>query len=227
MAFLRLVHIYIKWQIKTNSAPVGLVLFLINNIMKNENIVNEINKSKVKIFFKLNQLPEITGLKIRALKYRMVEIKNKYANIPSLLKKEGRYWQIHYTIIDEFLPKKTRKQTNIYTFDWQNLVTWNPLKNYDVAYHVELVHQIKKQLPNNTILYAVETDLRNINHIHFITDAQKDELETVVNNTLQLYLTHKIGNKLNKEYYLEINKIFNKYNLVSYLRKAPLANGII
>lgn len=195
--------------------------------MKNENIINELSKEKVKIYFKLNQLSEITGLKPRALKYRMIEVKAKYANIPALLKRNGRSWQIHYSIIDEFLPKKKRKETNIYTFDWKNIVTWNPKENYDVDYHIELIHQIKEQLPNNTILYAIETDSRDINHVHFVTDADMDELNKVVDRTLKLFLSHQIGKKTHKEYHLEINKIYNKYNLVSYLRKAPLSCGII
>lgn len=194
--------------------------------MKNENILNELNKSKVHIYFKLNQLPEITGLKIRALKYRMVGIQKKYKNMPTYLKKEGRCWKIHYRIIYEFLPKKKRKATNIYTYDWQNLVTWNLKENYDTQYHIELLNQIKEQLLEYNILYSIEIDSRNFRHVHFITDAPMDKLKMAVNNTLHYFLTHKIGNKVNKEYHLEINKILNKYSLVAYLLKAPLAIGV-
>lgn len=195
--------------------------------MKNEEIINELNKSKVKIYFRLNQLSEITGLKPRALKYRMIEVKSKYANIPTLLKRNGRSWQIHYSIIDEFLPKKKRKETNIYTYNWKNIVTWNPEKNYDIIYHEELINQIKQQLPDNHFLYAIEEDSRMIKHVHLITDSDKDELSLVVDRTLKLFLSHQIGKKTHKEYYLEINKIYNKYSVIAYLRKSPLASGIL
>jgi hypothetical protein len=195
--------------------------------MRNEKLLDEINSGKVKIFFRLNQLNEITGLKTRALKYRMKEIKSKYGNIPSLLTKEGRCWKIHYTIIDEFFPKKNRKETNIYTYNWQNIVTWNPIENYETAYHQELINLIKQQLPDNRILYAIEDDNRMVKHVHFITDANKDILDIVVGRTLKLFLSHRIGAREKKEYHLEINKIYNKYCVVSYLRKAPLSSGII
>jgi hypothetical protein len=67
-------------------------------------LLNEINKTRIKIYYNLNELSDITGLKTRALKYRMLEVKEKYTDITHLLRKEGRSWKIHYTLIIEFMP---------------------------------------------------------------------------------------------------------------------------
>lgn len=61
------------------------------NVNTNETI-NNINKNRVKIFYQLNQLGEITGLSPRTLKYRMKLVSKKYADMPSLLMKNGRAW---------------------------------------------------------------------------------------------------------------------------------------
>lgn len=195
--------------------------------MRNAELLDRLNSGKVKKFFKLKQLKEITGLKDRALKYRMVDVKNKYAGIPSLLNRTGRSWQIHYSIVYEFFPKTKRVDTTVYTYPWANIVSWNPENNYDAAYHEELIQQIKGQLPSSKILYAIEMDKRQVKHVHFITDASKSDLEKAVNDTLNVFMSHKIANTVRKEYKLEINKIYHKYNVVDYLRKAPLASGII
>ena len=69
------------------------------------NVINEINKSRIQVYYNLNELIPITGLKARALKYRMLDVKQRYAETPHLLNKEGRSWKIHYTLIIEFMPK--------------------------------------------------------------------------------------------------------------------------
>lgn len=76
-------------------------------------IINNINEGRVKIYYQLNQLNAITGLSMRALKYRMITVKEKYNGINSLLYKEGKKWQIHYTIIDEFMPVYKPRMTTV------------------------------------------------------------------------------------------------------------------
>ena len=51
-------------------------------------LINNANSKRYKTYYKLNQLPEITGLSIRMLKYKMVKIKEKYNGVTSLLYKE-------------------------------------------------------------------------------------------------------------------------------------------
>jgi hypothetical protein len=79
--------------------------------MKKEciNLVNESNKNRSNIYYKLNQLTVITGLSPRMLKYKMLIVKQKYAGVTNLLKKEGKSWQIHHSIINEFMPVYKRK----------------------------------------------------------------------------------------------------------------------
>jgi hypothetical protein len=155
----------------------------------------------------------------RSIKYRMLKVKKKYESIPSLLKKENRQWLIHLTLVDEFLPVYNLKSKTPYTLDWKSVATWNPLLAYDVEYHVELVQQIKVLLPENIISYAVELDSREINHTHLISDAEPEILDEAVKKTLKKF----IGNP--KEYRLEVAPIMNKYCIVEYMKKAPMASG--
>lgn len=182
--------------------------------MKEENriAINKINGTRSKIFYRLNQLNNMTGMSERSLKYRMKIIKEIYKDVPSLLRRTGRSWEIHYTLIDQFLPKYKKNQTNLTNHKWETLVTWNTLDNYDVLYHIQLIKEVKEQLPSANIAYVVEKDERGVNHIHAITDEFKDNLEVAVAAVLEKYLAKK-------DYRSQIEKINNKNSITSYLRK--------
>ena len=182
-------------------------------------IINTINSRRIQRFLSTSEIMEITGMSKRSIKYRMLKIKAKYEGVPSLLKKENRQWLIHLTLVDEFLPLYNLKSKTPYTLDWQSIATWNPLLNYDVEYHVELVKQIKVLLPENIISYAVELDSREINHTHLISDAEPQILDEAVKKTLKKF----IGNP--KVYRCEVAPIINKYCIVEYMKKAPMASG--
>jgi hypothetical protein len=184
-------------------------------------LLNETNDTRLKIYFSLSELKEITGLSIRALKYRMLKIKLKYEGVPSLLYKKCRTWNIHYTVIKEFFPQYNTKVKTLYTYDWVSMATWNPLFNYDINYHLELVNQIKSKLPNHTISYAVEIDNRGVNHTHLISDADTKDLDNAVTSTIREYIENPY------ECRIEIEPIQNKYSAVEYLKKAPLSSGLL
>lgn len=182
--------------------------------MKEESkkIINEINGSRAKIHYQLNQLEEITGMSKRSLKYRMLIVKEKYANVPSLLNRIGKSWAIHYTIINEFMPKYKKKQTNIHNHKWETLVTWNMKDSYDVDYHIQLVNEVKEQLPTVNIGYVIETDRRGANHVHAITDGYMDDVEVAVTGVLNKYLD-------TKHYNCQIEKTNKNGSVTSYLKK--------
>jgi hypothetical protein len=184
-------------------------------------LINETNSNRIKKYYNLSQLEELTGMSIRALKYRMLDVKEKYKYIPSLLAKKNRQWQIHYTIVKEFEPKYNTKTKTIYTYNWVSMATWNPLYNYDIKYHVEVVNQIKKELPDNTILYSVEADNRNINHTHIVSDADTDELNKAVTSTLKRYIENE------KEIRVLVESVYNKFSTIEYIKKAPLTSGVL
>jgi hypothetical protein len=190
--------------------------------MKKEciNLVNESNKNRSNIYYQLNQLTIITGLSNRMLKYKMLKVKEKYAGITNLLKKEGRSWQIHHSIVNEFMPINKRKSTDDTNCRWSSFVTWNPIQNYDADYHVELVKEIKLNLPNNTIKYAIELDRRGFNHVHFVCDAVSSKTKKIVEEVLFKYFKWF-------EVMYQVTEIKNNYSSDKYLQKAPVRNGIL
>lgn len=182
--------------------------------MKEENkkIINEINGSRAKIYYQLNQLQELTGMSIRSLKYRMKVVKDKYSNMPNLLKRDSRAWLIHYTLIDEFMPKNKKRTTTIYNHKWETMVTWNTKDSYDVNYHEQLVKEVKQELPSVNVGYVVEVDGRGINHLHALTDGSKDEVVVAVTGVLNKYLD-------SNHYHYQVEKINNHGSITNYLQK--------
>lgn len=184
-------------------------------VMKEESkkIINGLNENRIKVFYQLNQLMPITGMSIRSLKYRMKKVKEKYSDMPNLLKRNGRTWQIHYTIIDEFMPVYKKAITTINNHKWETLVTWNTKDSYDVKYHIQLVNELKREIPNTNIAYVIEQDGRGNNHIHAITDGYLMPVTNATNKVLSKYLL----NEYNCKYQIEnINK---RYSITSYLQK--------
>jgi hypothetical protein len=181
--------------------------------VESKEIINKINSGRIKVHYKLNELEGITGLCSRSLKYKMKSIKDKYADIPSLLIKSGREWKIHYTIIDEFMPIYKKQQTNIYNHGWQTMLTWNLKNNYDYSYHIELIEQVKTIIPSTNIAYVVEHDGRGYNHVHAIVDLEKKEVEQAVDEVLNRYLCKT-------DYRSQIEKINNKSSVTTYLQKS-------
>jgi hypothetical protein len=123
--------------------------------------------------------------------------------------------------VEEFQPKYHLKTKTIYNYRWQSMATWNPLYNYDTAYHVELVREIKRQLPDNVISYSVELDGRGVNHTHLISDAGTHELNEAVSSTLSKYIENQ------KELRMLVQPIINKFSAVDYLQKMPRTSGIL
>lgn len=176
------------------------------------NVINEINKSRVQIYYRLNQLGSLTGLKDRALKYRMKKIKEEYKHMPNSLRFVGRAWEIHYTLIDKFRPKYKRKETTVANHEWETLLTWNLKDNYDVKYHIQLIEEVKILLPSVNIAYCIERDKRGFNHIHALLDEHKEKVEVAVAKVLGMYL--------DKNYYRsQIENLYNYYSVVSYIQK--------
>ena len=183
-------------------------------------LINNANSKKYKTYYKLNQLPTITGLSIRMLKYKMIKIKEKYDGVTSLLEKDGKQWKIHYSIINEFMPINKRNTYTENNYDWQTFVSWNPFENYDKEYHQELIYQIKNEMPDKYIKYTIELDKRGNNHVHFITDCQLPETKTIVENVIFRYFSwHEIT--------FEVTTIKNRYSSVNYANKAPIITEII
>ena len=183
-------------------------------------LVNDSNKNRSNIYYQLNQLTTITGLSLRMLKYKMLNVKEKYAGVTNLLKKEGKYWKIHHSIVNEFMPVNKRKSIDDTNYRWSSFVTWNPFENYDADYHVELIKEIKNRLPSNIIKYTIEVDRRCYNHVHFVSDATPSETKKIVDEVLLKYFNWS-------EIMYQVIEIKNNYSSDEYLQKAPVRNGIL
>ena len=185
-----------------------------------EVLINESNKGRSNIYYQLNQLNNITGLSTRMLKYKMNKVKEQYANVPSLLMKDGRKWKIHISLINLFMPVKNRKTYAETNYKWKSFTTWSPQHNYDKDYHIELINQVKKELPNSIIKYAIELNSKGFNHVHFVSDTSADIMKKAVEKVVFAYLTWS-------EVSLEVKDIINQYSSVSYTNKAPVIAGVI
>lgn len=190
-------------------------------MIKFKELINKTNESRIKNYYNLSQLKDITGLKMRALKYRMLVVKEKYKDVPSLLEKVGREWRLHYTLVVEFLPKYNTVSKTIYNHNWQTFTTWNPKNNYTVEYHKQLLNEIKDKLPNNTIVYTIEKDKRGFNHVHIVTDATKETMSKIVEGTLSQYLDLAFDCRT------QTNKINNKFSVIEYIKKASREGGVL
>lgn len=182
-------------------------------------IIEQCNSKRSNIYYKLNQLESITGLSTRMLKYRMKAIKQKYINIPSLLCKIGKSWQIHISIVNEFLPIRNNKNRQPIE-KWQSFCTWNTKNSYTVDYHLVLINEIKESISPAIIQFAIEEDKRKVNHVHIIATIGEIELNKAVQTILGKYIEQS-------QYRIQISSINNKYSAVQYIAKAPLANGVI
>ena len=183
-------------------------------------IVNELNDNRIKIYYQLNQLEEITGMSARSLKYRMKLVKEKYSGLPNKLHRVGRAWQIHYTIIDEFMPKNRMRKPNLTNSPWESFITWNLKNNYDVKYHIELIKEVQDEFPFCVnIAYVVEQDKRGYNHLHAIADIGKENMEKAVARVLKKYLE-------TTDFRYQVTEINNKASVISYLRKNGVATII-
>jgi len=187
--------------------------------MKNSIVLTERDSKKDK-YYQLNQLMDITGLSLRMLKYRMLKVKDKYKDFKELLCRKSNKWQIHHSIINEFMPIR-KKATTSNSIEWVCFVTWNTIENYDMDCHVELLKLIKEKLPLGTrIKYVIEKDKRDVNHVHFLTDASINETIRCVNEVLNHYFNwYEIMTKIT-----EINCLDSVQN---YLAKAPVKSGEI
>jgi hypothetical protein len=183
-------------------------------------LINTANSKRNNTYYKLNQLPKITGLSIRMLKYKMIKVKKKYEGVTSLLEKDGKQWKIHYTIVNEFMPINKKKVYTENNYDWRTFVSWNPFDNYDTTYHKELIYQIKNEMPDNNMKYTIEMDGRGYNHVHFITDGKLAEVKTIVENVIYKYFSWT-------EISFEASTIINKFSSVRYANKAPIITEII
>lgn len=174
--------------------------------------LDQINSSRTKIYYNLKSLESITMLSTRALKYRMKIIKEKYRASKFLLYKEGRAWNIHYSLISEFLPRYMGKKSNIYTEKWITEFSWNTKSSYNESYHIQLLNDLKTELSHFKVGYSLEKDRRGYYHVHGISYGGKDAVSEAIKKVISRY-------EVRNEFRIQVEDIRNKYSYIEYMKK--------
>ncbi len=171
-----------------------------------------------KEYYTLKDLESIVDLKTRQLKYRMVAVKKKYQNNKKLLWKGTKSWNIHWSIIFEFdrvkLSNKEREMKS------NTLVTINPDGNYDIAYNLELLNNLMKELsmvapiPVKCLYFIEQGELGDKYHIHFVTN-----LTTDYSNLIRRHANCYTDTNT------DVRCIHEEWQLLEYLHKDVRAQG--
>lgn len=170
------------------------------------------SNKKQRKYYTYNDIINITGISERTFRYRIKQLKNKYKNVPSVLIKKNRKWKIHYTLVEEFMPKYKPRTITISNYDWKSFITWCMVDNYKKDYHQQLINEVVREFPDNTFYYCIEKTKKGVNHVHMVTNATKSELITEVNKILSNYLSKYA-------YRLEVEELMKKSQAVRYINK--------
>jgi hypothetical protein len=109
---------------------------------------------------------ELVDLKYRQLQNRIKVISKKYEDRKDLIYKKSNRWYIHNSIIIKEFKKKKK-------IDYKLYGTISSSNKFEINYWkyciFELNKKLKKVEPLSRLKYVIETNRRNIYHLHFIT----------------------------------------------------------
>lgn len=176
--------------------------------------INKCHESDLKRYFKLKDLVSITGYSHRGIKKRAKEIIPNYCNIPNLFQKVGRDYKIHYSIVDNFMPSRPRKET-LYNREWTTFLVINPHSDYkDFKIFVKFIDELKMSFTDSYHYFAIESSFENKSknvHLHLASTLTQNELKEEVYRLSDIYFGKS------KILYSEV---INRYMTINYLRKA-------
>lgn len=64
---------------------------------------------KFKTYYSTADIMELYDISERTIRYRLVELVDRYKDKPTVLSKKNNKWRINHTIIEEFAPKRNNK----------------------------------------------------------------------------------------------------------------------
>jgi len=167
---------------------------------------------KQRKYYTYNDIITITGISERTFRYRITNLKHKYRLVPSLLIKKNRNWKIHYTLVDEFMPKYKPRIITLSNYDWKSFLTWCLVDKYGRDYHEQLINEVMLKFPDNSFYYCIEKTKKGVNHVHMVTNANAIEITDEVDKILNKYLNKK-------SYRLQVEDIMKKSQAINYLNK--------
>ncbi len=161
----------------------------------------------------------MVDIKKRMVKYRMIQVKEKYRDRPKLLFKVGKEWQIHESIIFEFDRKRLseKEKANVY----RTFATVSPWGKYDLECLVEVARDIYNELsntqPNMHLYYFIEKGmLGEIFHLHLITNLPISYAKAI----------RRVSNKY-LETNVDVRPITQQRDLLDYLHKEVRDKGYL
>lgn len=170
------------------------------------------SNKKQRKYYTYNDVINLTGISERTFRYRISELKNRYKNVPSLLAKKNKKWQIHYTLVDDFMPLYKPRTITLSNFDWKSIITWCMVDNYGRDYHQQLINEVLLKFPEHSFYYCIEKTKKGVNHVHMVTNANKIEIKDEVDKILNRYLSKNV-------YRLQVEDIMKKSQAINYLNK--------
>lgn len=182
-------------------------------------LIKQLNQRKYNRWYNLKDLVELKAISYKSLKNMVGEIYRKYEP-QGTIKKIGRSYSIHYSILDAFKLKQPRV-TTIYSHEWKSNISWTTREFYDKEYHEYLISVLKNKTKGVNYFFAIELDSHNRNHVHILADAEPNELRSTIYQLMEFY----IGNKNYYKYYCE--PVYNTGSSVDYLIKNPQEINLI
>jgi hypothetical protein len=64
---------------------------------------------KYKTYYTTTEIMDFYQISERTIRYRLLELKEKYKRRPSLLTKQNNIWKINHSILEDFAPKRNNK----------------------------------------------------------------------------------------------------------------------
>jgi len=182
-------------------------------------LVKQLNQRKYNRWYTLKDLVELKAISYKSLKNMVGEIYRKYEP-QGTIRKEGRRYYIHYSILHAFQLKQPRL-TTIYSHQWKSNISWTTKEFYDKEYHEYLISVLKNKTKGVNYFFAIELDKNNRHHVHILADAEPNEMRLIVLELMEFY----IGNKYYYKYYCE--PVYNTGCSVDYLIKNPQEINLI
>jgi hypothetical protein len=184
------------------------------NIKKEFNkIIKNLNAKKYNKWYTLKDLVIIKNISYKSLKNMVKEVYSKY-NPQGTIRREGRRYYIHYTLLDAFKLKRPREMTN-YSYSWFSNISWSTKDKYDKPFHQYLIAELKLLTPTINYIETIELDKSDKYHVHLLADAQPEELKPFIEKFLNYYLDD------NRNYKLYCEPVHNTGSSVDYLIKNP------
>jgi hypothetical protein len=184
-----------------------------NTKEKYNELIKQSNAKKYNKWYKLKDLVIVKSISYKSLKNMVNKIYEEHYP-KGTIRKEGRRYYIHYTLLDAFTLKQPRAVT-IFSHFWLSNISWTTRDYYDKDYHQYLIAELKLLVPDINFIQTIELDKSNRYHVHLLADKLPEELKPIIESLLDFYLDDS------KNYRLYCEAIYNIGSSVDYLIKNP------